>query len=137
MASVQRKTDDEEKEKQRLRKKPNATEPPTVQVDMKTHKVRVYPTPSQNKLFHQWLGTARWTYNKCVEAIKQKTAKANKKELRALCITGCMEYMYKYHGHFLALVWKWCTRHITPVKLMCNVGTVDDNPLIENNLNNV
>ncbi len=42
--------------------------------------------PSQNKLLHQWLGTARWTYNKCVEAIKQKTAKANKKELRALCI---------------------------------------------------
>jgi hypothetical protein len=52
-------------------------------------------------------------------------------------LAGCMECMYKYHGHFLALVWKWCTRHITPGKLRWNVGTVDDNPLVENNLNNV
>jgi hypothetical protein len=50
----------------------------------------------------------------------------------SVILAGCMEYMYKYHGHFLALVWKCCTRHITSIKLRRDVSTVDGNPLVEN-----
>jgi hypothetical protein len=53
--------------------------------------------------------------------------------ITSVFLAGCMEYMYKYHGHFLALVWKRCTQHITLIKLIRNVHTVDDNPLVENN----
>jgi putative transposase len=52
-------------------------------VEMKAHKVRVYPTREQATLLDKWMGTARWTYNQSVEAIRSKVCKASKKELRA------------------------------------------------------
>ena len=55
-------------------------------VEMKAHKVRVYPTKEQLIKLNRWLATARWTYNQCVQTIREKTAKANKKDLRALLL---------------------------------------------------
>ena len=47
------------------------------------------PAPSTEKeLLLKWFGTARWTYNKCLEAIKEDRAKLSKKELRALLINN-------------------------------------------------
>ena len=34
----------------------------------------------------KWLGTVRWTYNRCVQSLKNKECKASKKELRELHI---------------------------------------------------
>lgn len=52
-------------------------------VEMKTHKVRVYPTKEQTKLLNKWIGASRWTYNQTVACIRTKSCKANKKDLRA------------------------------------------------------
>jgi putative transposase len=54
----------------------------------KARKIRVYPNPKQKELLLKWFGTARWTYNKCLEAIKQDRVKRSKKELRALLINN-------------------------------------------------
>ena len=50
----------------------------------KARKIRVYPTKEQQKTFHKWIGTTRWTYNQCVASIKTKVCRASKKELRSL-----------------------------------------------------
>jgi hypothetical protein len=55
-------------------------------VEMTSHKVRVYPTRAQATLLNKWIGTARWTYNQVVAAIRKKTTNANKKDLRALLL---------------------------------------------------
>jgi putative transposase len=51
----------------------------------KVRKIRVYPTKEQKAVFNKWLGTVRWTYNKCLEAVN-KGIKKNLKELRAACL---------------------------------------------------
>ena len=76
MDNVQRKIEDEEKEEEEKKE--------TIQ--MKAHKVRIYPTKDQEKTLCRWLGTTRWTYNQCVEAIRKKAVKANKTALRSFCI---------------------------------------------------
>ena len=49
----------------------------------KAYKIRVFPTREQTKVLLNWLGTVRWTYNRCVQASRDKTCKVNNKELRA------------------------------------------------------
>eukprot|EP00939_MAST-03C_sp_MAST-3C-sp1_P001308 g1308.t1 len=50
----------------------------------KAIKVRVYPTPEQKKTLKKWFGVTRWTYNKCVEALrdKKRAYKLTEKQLR-------------------------------------------------------
>jgi len=55
---------------------------------MKSRKIRVFPTLNQRKTLDEWFGAARWTYNKCLEAIKAKMASLNKKSLRALALNS-------------------------------------------------
>jgi transposase len=50
------------------------------------HKIRLYPTKEQNSKLQKWFGVTRWTYNRCVSAIKNKQLKANKKSLQAYTI---------------------------------------------------
>ena len=50
----------------------------------KAFKIRLYPTQQQKKILKCWVGTARWTYNQCVQSIKTKQSRAAKKDLRAL-----------------------------------------------------
>jgi hypothetical protein len=38
---------------------------------LKTHKIRVYPTPDQAKVLRRFCGAHRWTYNQCVQAQKK------------------------------------------------------------------
>lgn len=54
----------------------------------KARKIRVYPSAEQRRVLLKWFGTARWTYNKCLEAIKSDRCKRNKKELRALIVNN-------------------------------------------------
>lgn len=49
----------------------------------KAYKYRVFPTREQTQVLLNWLGTVRWTYNHCVQAVKDKSCKVNNKELRA------------------------------------------------------
>ncbi|MGB2444664.1 MAG: hypothetical protein ACPIC5_07965, partial [Candidatus Poseidoniaceae archaeon] len=44
----------------------------------------MYPNRDQRKKLLGWLGTSRWTYNRCVDSVKTKECRASKKELRSL-----------------------------------------------------
>jgi putative transposase len=54
----------------------------------KTRKIRLYPTPQQQRILMQWFGTARWTYNQCVSSCTVENLPATKKILRALHINA-------------------------------------------------
>jgi hypothetical protein len=49
---------------------------------MLTRRIRVYPTRKQRVVLGQWMGVARWTYNRCVAAVKTKHVSFTKKALR-------------------------------------------------------
>jgi putative transposase len=48
----------------------------------KAVKIRVYPTKEQTQKLKQWFGTARWTYNRCVDVINKDQKMLNRKFLR-------------------------------------------------------
>jgi putative transposase len=50
-------------------------------------KVQLYPTQTQRETLNKWFGTARWTYNRCVTAVKEGEPR-NKKCLRAKCVNN-------------------------------------------------
>jgi len=45
-------------------------------VDMKSHKIRLYPKAETRRILDRWLGAARWTYNQCVAVKRQVDAPA-------------------------------------------------------------
>ena len=46
---------------------------------LEARRIRVYPAnPKQGELLRKWFGTARWTYNQCLNLVKDKTCKSNK-----------------------------------------------------------
>ncbi|KAK9483937.1 hypothetical protein V1527DRAFT_471674, partial [Lipomyces starkeyi] len=49
----------------------------------KVRRFRVYPSTKQKKTLRKWLGTARWTYNQCLDAVEKKEIARTKKDLRA------------------------------------------------------
>jgi putative transposase len=49
----------------------------------KCRKICLYPNERQKEVLRRWFGTVRWTYNRCVEAVKKGMVKATKKDLRA------------------------------------------------------
>lgn len=55
---------------------------------LKAIKIRLFPTKEQEMTLKQWFGTARWTYNHCVQSYQAKTCKPNKKSLRQLYINN-------------------------------------------------
>ncbi|KAK9489028.1 hypothetical protein V1508DRAFT_465267 [Lipomyces doorenjongii] len=44
---------------------------------------RVYPTTEQKAILRNCFGTARWTYNRCLDAVEKNEVTKNKKDLRA------------------------------------------------------
>jgi putative transposase len=44
--------------------------------------IRVYPDQDQRKILTMWFGTARWTYNKCLDAVTKEGVAKTKKALR-------------------------------------------------------
>ncbi|KAK9364820.1 hypothetical protein V1509DRAFT_613134 [Lipomyces kononenkoae] len=49
----------------------------------KVRRFRVYPTTDQKAILRSWFGTARWTYNRCLDAVEKKEVAKTKKDLRA------------------------------------------------------
>lgn len=47
-------------------------------------KIRLYPTTNQKEILRRWLGTARWTYNKCLDAVKNGI-EIKEEALREVC----------------------------------------------------
>ncbi|KAK9389109.1 hypothetical protein V1515DRAFT_531724 [Lipomyces mesembrius] len=53
------------------------------EVAQKSKKVKLYPTAEEKNILERWIGTARWTYNECLRAIKVEGVARSKKVLRA------------------------------------------------------
>jgi putative transposase len=56
---------------------------------LRTRKVKIYPTTQQKEILNKWFGGARWTYNKCVEYLKNSKnimKYINIKDLRKLYV---------------------------------------------------
>ncbi|KAK9262605.1 putative transposase DNA-binding domain-containing protein, partial [Lipomyces tetrasporus] len=49
----------------------------------KVRRFRLYPTTEQKAILRNWFGTARWTYNRCLDAVEKKEVAKNEKDLRA------------------------------------------------------
>jgi regulator of replication initiation timing len=63
---------EQEEEEEPKRKKSQANKPPTGKAIL----YRLYPTSDQKQLLQQWFGVARWTYDKCLDAIKNLNKKS-------------------------------------------------------------
>ncbi|CAB4483562.1 hypothetical protein RhiirA1_394115 [Rhizophagus irregularis] len=46
-------------------------------------RIRLYPKREEREKLRKWMGTARWTYNKCLHGITKENIKRTKKDLRA------------------------------------------------------
>ncbi|KAK9482208.1 hypothetical protein V1527DRAFT_477139 [Lipomyces starkeyi] len=53
---------------------------------LKSKKIRLYPTAGEKDILERWIGTARWTYNEYLRAIKVEGVHRSKKALRARAI---------------------------------------------------
>lgn len=49
----------------------------------KTRRIRIYPDARQKAVLREWMSTARWTYNKCVEFLRTESSKPKKDRLAA------------------------------------------------------
>ncbi len=63
--------------------KKNIEKPPA----QKTKKIKLFPTQEQRVTLNKWFGTARWTYNQCLQVIKDGTPR-KQKLLRAKCVNN-------------------------------------------------
>jgi transposase len=50
--------------------------------------IRLYPDKQKKELLMKWLGTARWTYNKCLDAITKGKVGRSETTLRALWLNS-------------------------------------------------
>lgn len=64
------------------RKKKKSDKPPAE----KAIRICLFLTRDQDTVLKQWFGTARWTYNCCLDAVKRRGVKLSKKALHATCL---------------------------------------------------
>lgn len=53
-----------------------------VKEDIRSRKIRIYPTAAQRNQLRQWIGTSRYVYNRCLEDIKTNNENINFYSLR-------------------------------------------------------
>ncbi len=58
-----------------------------VKKDIRTRKIRIYPTKEQKAIFREWIDTSRYVYNRCVKAINDGE-KINFHQLRNKYVTA-------------------------------------------------
>ncbi len=51
-------------------------------------KIRLYPTREERQKLAQWFGATRWTYNRCLEEVKDKGCERTEKALRARVVNA-------------------------------------------------
>ncbi|KAK9495165.1 hypothetical protein V1508DRAFT_411099 [Lipomyces doorenjongii] len=56
--------------------------------ELKSKKLRLYPTAQERDILVKWIGTAFWTYNECLRAMKVEKVPKSKKLLRARAINN-------------------------------------------------
>ena len=53
-------------------------------------RIRLYPTPEQDTVLKQWFGTARWTYNRCLDEGKRRGIKRQLTQQRSALRAACL-----------------------------------------------
>ena len=87
MDYVQERIKEKEKNKKlKRKKKKKKLNPKKEEKQLKVKKIRIYPTKEEKNKLRKWMGTARWTYNQCLNKINKKESKITKKDLRSLCL---------------------------------------------------
>jgi predicted site-specific integrase-resolvase len=72
------------KTKTKTTKKEEEEKPPVGRV----RKIRLYPNAEERQKLTRWFGAARWTYNRCLEEVRDKGCKRTEKALRARVINA-------------------------------------------------
>ncbi|CAG8508934.1 1060_t:CDS:10 [Gigaspora rosea] len=67
---------------------PSNEKEPLKDDELKTRKIRVYPTPEEREVLSNWMNTSRWIYNRCLDCIKDGICTVNKKSLREKCVNN-------------------------------------------------
>jgi putative transposase len=100
LQSLQQNTTDKEQQKKEnaevQRKKKKLNQPTKKEKEkklpaQKCKKIKLYPNEEEHETLSQWMGCARWTYNQCLDGIKNHNISRNKKALRAYCINESAE----------------------------------------------
>ncbi|CAM9105690.1 unnamed protein product, partial [Ectocarpus sp. 8 AP-2014] len=50
--------------------------------DVRSRKIKLDPTPAWKERLRKWMGTSRWTYNRCLDFLNKKKCKMNKTDFR-------------------------------------------------------
>lgn len=86
MDSEQETRSEKEKSPKKPKLKKNGDPVKTKAPAQKCMKIKLYPSKDEREILNQWMGASRWTYNQCLDGIKEHGVKKNKKDLRAYCI---------------------------------------------------
>jgi putative transposase len=78
--------------------------------EMKTRKYRIYPNQKQVKTLKKWFGVARWTYNQCVAAIKNKECVVAKTALSSQYMKEALRSKYINNANFNTPEKEWVTK---------------------------
>ena len=56
--------------------------------DVRSRKIKLDPTPEWKERLRKWMGTSRWTYNRCLDFLNKKKCKMNKTDFRRKVVGG-------------------------------------------------
>ena len=70
------------KQRKSKSKKPKKERKPKKTPAQKAIKIKLYPSKEERDKLNQWMGTARWTYNRCLEIYNNRVTKSELKKLK-------------------------------------------------------
>lgn len=56
--------------------------------DVRARKIKLDPSPEWKERLRKWMGTARWTYNRCLDYYKKGNCRINKTDFRSKVVGG-------------------------------------------------
>jgi putative transposase len=85
----------------------------------KTRKIRIYPTKQQRIIFSRWFGTARYTYNKTVELLKQPGSVAAWRSIKGDLLNSLPEWSKEIPYQIKSIAIRDCCKSVTAAKIKC------------------
>ena len=83
----------------------------------KTKKIRIYPTKEQAEIFSRWFGTARYTYNKTVDLLKQPGSVAVWKSIKGDLINSLPEWSKEIPYQIKSIAIRDCCKSVSNAKI--------------------
>jgi len=85
----------------------------------KSKKIKIYPTKEQAKIFSRWFGTARYTYNKAVELLKQPGSVAAWRSIKGDLISSLPEWSKEIPYQIKSIAIRDCCKSVSNAKIKC------------------